>query len=141
MSLRHILRQLQSFISKQQSSNAGHLPSSGSSNATSNRCSIYDQVGVEGLHRESYGLTSNTIRVGSFEIPQDEQAFLTDVLIARTLSKIKWTHESIMNYIKRVHESPFATLAPEKRPIHFVLEDLEKLVVDTEVSIRNIIHN
>jgi hypothetical protein len=141
MSLRHVLRQLQPFISKEQSSSAEYLPWIASSSVASNRRSIYDQVGVEGLNLESHGLTTNTIRVGSFEIPQDEQAFLTDVLIARTLGKIKWTHESMIDYMKRVHESPFATFAPEKRPIHFVLEDLQKLVVATEVSIRNINHN
>ena len=114
MSLRHILRQFQSFISKEQSSSAGHLSWIGTSSAASNRRSIYDQAGVEGLNRESHGLTTNTIRMGRFEIPHDEQAFLTDVLISRILSKIKWTHESMMDYIKRVHENPFATLAPRE---------------------------
>lgn len=97
MSLRHVLRQLQSNVSKQQSSSAEYLPWIASSIVASNRRSIYDQVSVEGLNRESHGLTTNTIRVGSFEIPQDEQAFLTDVLIARILGKIKWTHESMMD--------------------------------------------
>jgi hypothetical protein len=109
---------------------------------TSSQSWFYDQVGVEGINRESHHLITNTIRVGSFEIPQDEQAFLTDVLIARALSKIRWTHESMMDYIKRVHETPFATIGPvEKRPIHFVLEDLHKLVLATEVAIRTIIHS
>ena len=83
---------------------------------TSSQSCFYNQVGVEGLNRESHDLITNTIRAGSFEISQDEQAFLTDVLIARALSKIKWTHEPMMDYIKRVHETPFATLGPvEKR--------------------------
>jgi hypothetical protein len=67
MSLRHVLRQLQSNVSKQQSSSAEHLPWIASSIVASNRRSIYDQVGVEGLNRESHGLTTNTIRVGSFD--------------------------------------------------------------------------
>jgi hypothetical protein len=142
MGLRNILQGLQCLISKQQPSQMGTSAwTGGSSTASSSSSSLFDKS-VEGTNRRSHDLTTNTIRVGSFEIPQDEQAFLTDVLIARALSKIKWTHDSMVDYIRRVHESPFASLRPgEKRPIHFILEDLQNLVEATEASVRSIIHS
>ncbi|KAJ5124899.1 uncharacterized protein N7515_008724 [Penicillium bovifimosum] len=148
MGLRNILQGLQCLILKQQpssqmSSSAWTGGSSTASNSrSSSRSSLFDTMSVEGTDRRSHELTTNTIRVGSFEIPQDEQAFLTDVLIARALSKIKWTHDSMVDYIRRVHGSPFANLRPgEKRPIHFILEDLQNLIEATEASVRSIIHS
>ncbi|KAJ5555716.1 hypothetical protein N7461_004186 [Penicillium sp. DV-2018c] len=144
MGLRNILQGLQCLILKQQSS--FQLGSSdwigSSSTASSSTTSLFDKMSVEGADRRSHEMTTNTIRVGSFEIPKDEQAFLTDVLIARTLSKIKGTHGSMVDYIRRVHGSPFVNLRPgEKRPIHVILEDLQNLIEATEASVRSIIHS
>ena len=159
MGLRNILRALQCLIKSQQSasqrfthSNQWGQHSSESissslggisthSGGISSRGSSFDSLGAGGINQGLASLTTNTIRVGSFEIPHDEQAFLTDVLIARTLSKIKMTYESMVEYIERMQATLFSTLVPgEKRPVHMVLEDLQRLLLVTEGLVREIIH-
>ncbi|KAJ5881114.1 uncharacterized protein N7473_012167 [Penicillium subrubescens] len=153
MGLRNIIRGLQCLMLNHQSSQhsiphpnsgqhaiSGHGPaafSNGSTthiNGVNNRDMIFDNIN----HRSST-LMKDTIRVGSFEVPQEEQAFLTDVLIARALSKIKSILESMMGYLERVSDSSFQSQHGEKWPVHFVLEDLQRSVLVTEGSVREII--
>ncbi|OGE49792.1 hypothetical protein PENARI_c019G02950 [Penicillium arizonense] len=141
MGLRSILQGLQSLLSRQRSSSVRSSAWSGSSSGGSSQSLPFDQAGIESFNRRLHGPTPNTIRVGGFQIPHDEQAFLTDVLIARTFSKIKRIYDSMVNDVNRVHESPFVAISTsDKRPVHFVLEDLQTLVMATEDSLRAIIH-
>lgn len=140
MGLRSILQGLQSLLSRQQSSPGSSSTWSGSSSGGSSRSLLFDQAGVESINRRLQHSATNTIRVGSFQIPHDEQAFLTDVLIARTFNKLKRIYDYMVDYVKRVHQSPFVAIGTsDKRPVHFVLEDLQRLVMATEDSLRTII--
>ncbi|KAJ5412814.1 hypothetical protein N7465_005119 [Penicillium sp. CMV-2018d] len=137
MGLRSILQGLQSLLSRQRSSPGSSSAWSGSSSGGS---LLFDQAGVESINRRLHHPAANTIRVGSFQIPHDEQAFLTHVLIARTFSKLKRIYDYMVDYVKRVHESHFVAIGTsDKRPVHFVLEDLQRLVMATEDSLRTII--
>jgi hypothetical protein len=159
MGLRNIIRGLQCLVSSQQSSqhsfpppNSGQHASSGHGlaafsngttpqmNGVGNRDMRFDNINLGPINHRSSSLIKDTIRVGSFEVPQEEQAFLTDVLIARALSKIKSILESMTVYLERVSDASFQHLEHgEKWPVHCVLEDLQRLVLVTEGSVREII--
>jgi hypothetical protein len=141
MGLRSILQGLRSLLSRQRSSPARSSPWNGSSSGDGSRSLLFDQAGIESINQRLHVPTHNTIRVGSFQIPHDEQAFLTDVLVARTFSKIKRIYDSMVEYVKQVNESPFLAIgASDRRPVQFVLEDLQRLVMATEDSLRTIIY-
>ncbi|KAJ5529217.1 hypothetical protein N7527_002610 [Penicillium freii] len=140
MGLRSILQGLQSLLSRQRSSAGSSSAWSGSSSGGSSRSLLFDQAGIECINRRLQPPAANTIRVGSFQIPHDEQAFLTHVLIARTFSKLKRIYDYMVDYVKSVHESPLVAIGTsDKRPVHFVLEDLQRLVMATEDSLRTIL--
>lgn len=159
MGLRNIIRGLQCLMLSHQSSQhsiprpsssqhaiSGHDPAAFSNataaqiNGVSNREMLFDNINSAIINHRSSTLVEDTIRVGSFEVPQEEQAFLTDVLIARALSKIKSILESMMGYLERVSDISFRSVEQgEKWPVHFVLEDLQRSVLVTEGSVRELI--
>lgn len=156
MGLRNIIRCLQCLTSNHQTTHhsiphlnsgqhaiSGHGPAAFSNitttqiNGASNRDMNFDNINSGTIHHRSSSLIKDTIRFGSFEVPQEEQAFLTDILIARALSKIKSILESMMGYLERVSDA--SVEHGEKWPVHFVLEDLQRSVLVTEGSVREII--
>lgn len=159
MGLRNIIRCLQCLMLNHQSSQhsithpnsgqhgvSGHGPGAFSNgtatqiNGISNRDMIFDNINSGTINHRSSNFMKDTIRVGSFEVPHEEQAFLTDVLIARALSKIKSILDSMMSYLERVSDASFQSVEHgEKWPVHFVLEDLQRSVLVTEGSVREII--
>jgi hypothetical protein len=152
MGLRNIIRGLQCQMLSHQSSqhsiphpNSGHHAISGHGtttqmNGVSNRDTPFGNINSGPINHRSGTLIKDTIRVGSFEVPQEEQAFLTDILIARALSKIKSILESMMSYLDRLSDTCFQSVEHgEKWPVHFVLEDLQRSVLVTEGSVREII--
>lgn len=160
MGLRTIVRCLQALVYNQQtaaqrpiyrSSSGHHAPSvlsGGSSSGASHsgstgsgRNTAFESASTGfSRGRRSSSLSTNTIRVGNFEVPEDEQVFLVTVLITRTLGKIQSVYESMVDYIGRVHgSSPLSIGTGDKRPIHHVLEDLRRLVATTEGFVRGLV--
>ncbi|KAJ5714627.1 uncharacterized protein N7483_011808 [Penicillium malachiteum] len=159
MGLRKILRGLQCLILNQQSSqhsihssNINQHTSHGSTtsgfrdhtagqiNGGGHRHSSFEGINLGPIRPPSSSSFADKIRVGSFEIPQEEQAFLTDVLIARALTKMKSFLESMAGYVERVSDMSLHSIEhSEKWPVHFVLEDLQRSIFDTEKSVREII--
>ncbi|KAI9037184.1 uncharacterized protein KD926_000757 [Aspergillus affinis] len=160
MGLRTIVRCLQALVSDQQSvlqrpphhsrwgQHAPSVSSGGSSISSphslstgSDRSAAFESVSTGfSRSRRGSGLSTNTIRVGNFEVPEDEQVFLVTVLITRTLGKIRTVYESMADYIGRVHGSSPLNIGPsDKRPIHYVLEDLRRLVATTEGFVRGLV--
>ncbi|KAK1146870.1 hypothetical protein N8T08_002194 [Aspergillus melleus] len=160
MGLRTIVRCLQALVSDQQSvlqrplhhnrwgPHAPSVSSGGPSISTphslstgSDRSAVFESVSTgTSRGRRGSGLSTNTIRVGNFEVPEDEQVFLVTVLITRTLGKIRTSYESMTDYIGRVHGSSPLNIGPsDKRPIHYVLEDLRRLVATTEGFVRGLV--
>lgn len=166
MGLRTIVRCLQALVSGQQSvlhvqrplyrsrwgphapSVLGGGPSSGTPHSGSTGTGSGRSVDFEaatstaGINRgrRSSSFSTNTIRVGNFEVPEDEQAFLVTVLITRTLGKIQIAYDAMVDYIGRVHgSSPLNIGTGDKRPIHYVLDDLRRLVATTEGFVRGLV--
>jgi hypothetical protein len=151
MGLRYILRGLQCLILNQQASqhsmhSAGYGPGAFSNgtaplmNGAHHRDFTFENINLGSIKPRSGSFVADRIRVGSFEVPQEEQAFLTDVLIARALSKLKSILESVAGYLERVSDVSLQSIEhSEKWPVHFVLEDLQRSVLKTEGSMREII--
>ncbi|KAJ6024067.1 hypothetical protein N7540_004864 [Penicillium herquei] len=77
---------------------------SGQINGGGHRHSNFEGINMGPIRPRSSSSFADKIRVGSFEIPQEEQAFLTDVLIARALTKMKSFLESMAGYVERVSD-------------------------------------
>ncbi|KAL1963680.1 hypothetical protein VTN77DRAFT_7884 [Rasamsonia byssochlamydoides] len=147
MSIRTVLRRLQRFLVDQKQPGNSTPPESGKTTAEA-ASGTSSEPSRRSSHDSKKDLAMSPVKVGNFEVPEEEQMFVVDMLIIRTLGKMKYALELLRETIERGPGREKMQMETEmdnaERPtgrssgfVPLMLEGLDESVRELEQSLRN----
>ncbi|RAL12638.1 uncharacterized protein BO97DRAFT_451197 [Aspergillus homomorphus CBS 101889] len=82
--------------------------------------------------------TGERLRIGIYDLPDDEHDFLLDMLTSRTLGKLKGVQTGITAYFQQSQSTLSYTISGEKKSIHTVLDHLRHSIETTETLLETL---
>ncbi|RAK80822.1 uncharacterized protein BO72DRAFT_524784 [Aspergillus fijiensis CBS 313.89] len=142
MSLRLVLRWLQLVIYDRVSlSHEPPTPTTHNTPQHSRRSSLL-AIG-EVLSPSLHGDKSRSARIsagGSYELPDEENKFVMDMLTSRTLARLRQTQIGITTYFQQFQGGVNCSMTGQKKSINLVLDHLKHSIQTTEQLVQKVAH-
>lgn len=76
------------------------------------------------------------IRIGHYDLPDEEHDFIMNMLTSRTLGRLKQTQNGITAYFQQFQSGLNYSMTGEKKSIHLVLDHLRHSIETTELLVQ-----
>ncbi|PYH78640.1 hypothetical protein BO82DRAFT_153570 [Aspergillus uvarum CBS 121591] len=88
----------------------------------------------------SSNLSVDRIRIGNYELPDEEHNFLMDMLTSRTLARLRQTQIGITTYFQQFQGGVNYSMTGQKKSISVVLDHLKHSIQTTEQLVQKVAH-